>query len=134
MVLLPFQTMNTTYKFRLYVETPDCQEKCSAFDVDAYVARDAGWEPYDLCSDAMTAAMADGVTSRGAERIDAEREKLAAEISRQLTAHIMNAIKARDLRNGYPQNTNVQRRSGDEPASPSVQQPTDQPPTPERSL
>jgi hypothetical protein len=31
-------------------------------------------------------------------------------------------------------NTNVQRRSGDEPASPSVLKPTDQPPTPERSL
>lgn len=39
----------------------------------------------------------------------AEREKLAADISRQLTAHIMNAIKARDLRNGYPQNTKSSR-------------------------
>lgn len=103
--------MNTTYKFRLYVQTPDHQEKCSAFDVDAYVAREAGWEPYDLCSDAMTAAIADGVTSLGAQRIDTEREKLAADISRQLTAHIMNAIKARDLRNGYPQNGGHQPRA-----------------------
>ena len=31
-------------------------------------------------------------------------------------------------------NANVQRRSGAEPASPSVQQPTDQHPAPERSL
>lgn len=103
--------MNTTYKFRLFVQTPDHQEKRSAFDVDAYVARDAGWEPYDLCSDAMTAAIADGVTGLGAQRIDAEREKLAADIARQLTAHIMDAIKARDLRNGYPQNNEGSREA-----------------------
>jgi len=102
--------MHTTYKFRLYVQTPDNQEMRSAFDVDAHVARDAGWEPYDLCGDAMTAAIADGVTSLGAQRIDTEREKLAADISRQLTAHIMTAIKARDLRNGYPQNSHSEPR------------------------
>lgn len=96
--------MNTAYKFRLYVEMPNGKQKASAFNVDAYVARDAGWEPYDLCSDAMTAAIADGVTSLGAARIDAEREKLAAEISRLMTAHIMDAIKSRDLRNGYEAN------------------------------
>ena len=96
--------MNTQYKFYLHVQMPNGETKASAFNVDAYTARDSKWEPYDLCSDAITAAIADGVTSLGAERIDTEREKLAADISRQLTAHIMNAIKARDLRNGYPQN------------------------------
>ena len=96
--------MNTNYKFRLYVQTPDNHEKSSAFVVDAYTARDAGWEPYDLCSDAMTAYVASGVTAQGAARIDVEREKLAAEISRQITAHIMEQLQARDLRNGYGQN------------------------------
>jgi hypothetical protein len=96
--------MNTNYKFYLQVQMPKGESKASAFEVDAFVAREAKWSPYDLCSDAMTAAIADGVTSLGAERIDAEREKLAAEISRKLMAHIMDAIKSRDLRNGYEQN------------------------------
>ena len=99
--------MNTNYKFHLHVTLPNYDTRASAFEVDAFVAREAKWEPYDLCSDAMTAAIADGVTSLGAERIDAEREKLAADISRQLTAHIMKAIKSRDLRNGYEQNAEV---------------------------
>lgn len=97
--------MNTQYKFHLHVQMPNGETRASAFNVDAYTAREAKWEPYDLCSDAMTAAISDGVTDLGAECIDTEREKLAAEISRLLTAHIMNAIKARDLRNGYQQNT-----------------------------
>jgi len=99
--------MNTNYKFHLHVTLPNYDTRASAFEVDAFVAREAKWEPYDLCSDAMTAAIAGGVTSLGAERIDAEREKLAAEISRQLTAHIMAAIKSRDLRNGYEQNAEI---------------------------
>lgn len=91
------------YKFRIYVETPSGDQKASGFEVNAFVAQEAQWNPYDLCSDLMTAAMADGVTRSMAERIDVEREKLAAEISRQLTEHIMRAIKSRDLRNGYAQ-------------------------------
>lgn len=97
--------MNTNYKFYLTVQLPKGESKASAFDVCAFVAIEAKWEPYDLCNDAMTAAIADGVTSLGAERIDVEREKLAAEISRKMTARIMNAIKSRDLRNGYQQNS-----------------------------
>lgn len=76
----------------------------SAFNVDAFVAREAEWNPYDLCSDSMTAAIAGGVTQLGAQRIDSERQKLAAEVSKLLTEHILNAIKSRDLRNGYKQN------------------------------
>ena len=96
--------MNTNYKFRLYVQTPDHRpEICSAFDVESKTARDYGFEPYDLCTDAMTAFAVGGVTSAGADRIDTEREKLASEIAKQLTAHIMESIKSRDLRNGYPQ-------------------------------
>ena len=93
--------MNTEYRFHLRVAMPTGEHIASAFNVDAYVAREAKWDRYDLCSDALTAAIAGGVTSLGAQRIDAEREKLAAEISRQLTAHIMAALKSRDLRNGY---------------------------------
>jgi len=96
--------MNTAYKFRLTVQTPDHKEHCSAFDVDSKTARDSGFEPYDLCSDGKIAYAVGGVTTSGAERIDVEREKLAAEISRQITAHIMESIKSRDLRNGYRQN------------------------------
>lgn len=93
--------MNTEYRFHLRVAMPTGEHIASAFNVDAYVAREAKWGRYDLCSDIMTAAIADGVTSLDALRIDTEREKLAAEISRQLTAHIMAALKSRDLRNGY---------------------------------
>ncbi len=95
--------MNTQYRFRLSVEMPNGEQKHSAFNVDAYMARAAKWDPYDLCSDSMTAAIADGVTSLGAAKIDAEREKLATEIACVLTKHIMDAIKSRDLRNGYAQ-------------------------------
>jgi hypothetical protein len=97
------KNMNTNYRFCLHVEMPKGERKVSAFEVDAYVGRDAKWDPYDLCSDEITAALANGVTSLGAERIDAEREKLAKEISKHVTAHIMNAIKSRDLCNGYVQ-------------------------------
>jgi hypothetical protein len=97
--------MNDKYRFRLTVETPDHRHECSAFDVDAFIAKEAQWDRYDLCSDSFTAAIAGGVTSLGAQHIDVEREKLAKQIAEALTAHIMAAIKARDLRNGYEQNT-----------------------------
>jgi hypothetical protein len=102
--------MNTKYKFHLHVTLPNYDTRASAFEVAAFVAREAKWQPHDVCSDAMTAAIVVGVTSLGAERIDAEREKLAADISRQLTAHIMAAIKSRDLRNGHPQNVQSEPR------------------------
>jgi hypothetical protein len=95
--------MNTNYKFRLTVETPDGQHKTVAFDVDAYTARHMEWEPYDLCSDALTAVAVGGVSKMGAARIDTEREKLAAEVAGKLTSHILNEIKSRDLHNGYEQ-------------------------------
>ena len=82
---------------------PNGESKAWRFNVDAYLARDAKWEPYDLCSDAVTAAMADGVTSLGAQRIDEDREKLAEEIARHICTGIMAQLKSRDLRNGYPQ-------------------------------
>ncbi len=82
---------------------PDHQEVVSAFEVEAFVARESEWNPYDLCSDAVTAMLAGGVTSYGAARIDVEREKLAKEVSRALTLHILKSIQTRDLRNGYKQ-------------------------------
>lgn len=96
--------MNSNYKFRLYVETPNHDQKAVFFEVDAFVAMDFKWSPIDVCSDFMTAHMAGGVTSMGAERIDVERKKLAAEISEKLTNHIMDSIKSRDLKNGYTRN------------------------------
>lgn len=99
--------MNTNFKFYLTVVTPTGEQRQSAFQVEAFVAREAKWNRYDLCSDAVTACIVGGVTSLGAERIDAEREKLAADVSLQLTEHIMRAIKARDLRNGYAQEAPV---------------------------
>ena len=95
--------MNTYYKFRLTVETPDGRHKTVAFDVDAYAARHMGWESYDLCSDALTAVAVGGVSQMGAARIDTEREKLAADVAGKLTAHILEEIKSRDLHNGYSQ-------------------------------
>jgi hypothetical protein len=94
---------NMTYRFRLYVETPDRQEKISCFNVPAFVAEESGWIPQDVCDEPMTAFVMGGATRGMAARIDVEREKLARDISDQLTTHIMNSIKARDLRNGYAQ-------------------------------
>ncbi len=112
--------MHPQFKFYLQVETPDHQRKCSAFNVDAHIAKEAQWNRYDLCSDSFTAAMVGGVTSLGAERIDVEREKLAREIAEALTTHIMDAIKASDLRNGYPQN-NLVSNIGALPGSPKTE-------------
>lgn len=96
--------MNSKYQFILYVQLPNSYErKATGFNLDAYVARESKWEPYDLCSDATTALIAGGVTGGMAERIDVEREKLAREIAENLTAHIMKTIKSQDTRNGYPQ-------------------------------
>lgn len=96
--------MISKYQFLLYVQLPNSYErKATAFNVDAYVARESKWEPYDLCSDATTALIAGGVTGGIAERIDLEREKLAKEIAEHLTAHILKSIKAQDTHNGYPQ-------------------------------
>lgn len=77
------------------------------YSVDAFVAQDHGWGPYDLCRDAMTAMIADGVTRLGAARIDADREKLAKDIANGLTNAIMKALKSRDLENGYRKETQV---------------------------
>lgn len=93
--------MNTNYRFYLTAISPNGSEQRSSYEVYAFIASEYKWSPYDLCTDSMTAAIADGVTSLGAQRIDAEREKLAAEISRRLTEHIMRAIKTHDTVNGY---------------------------------
>lgn len=92
--------MNDPYIFRLSVEMPNGERVVSAFNVAAHVAREFKWSRYDLCSDAVTATLVGGVDALGAKRIDAEREKLAAEVSRELTRHILDAIKSRDLRDG----------------------------------
>lgn len=92
--------MNNLYKFILSVEMPNGERVVSAIDVTAYVAREFKWGRYDLCSDADTATLVGGVDALGAKRIDAEREKLAAEVSRELTRRILDAIKSRDLRDG----------------------------------
>jgi hypothetical protein len=91
------------YQFRLYVTTPMGTQMCSAFNVEAFVANDFGWKPYDLCSDSFTASMSGGVTHSQAMRIDNDREALAKQISESLTQRIMKSIKSEDLRNGYKQ-------------------------------
>ena len=93
--------MNLNYKLHLILKTPDQQQHLSSFEVPAHIAERYGWEPYDLCVDSMTANLAKGVTHFAAERIDGEREKLASEIAEELTKHILEALKSRDLENGY---------------------------------
>jgi hypothetical protein len=48
---------------------------------------------------------AGGVMRMGAARIDTDRKRLVEQISASLTDGILTAIKGRDLRNGYEQNT-----------------------------
>lgn len=93
-----------TQGYRIYVQVlppGEYNTKGFAYEVDAFMAEDFKWVPYDLCSDSMTALIAGGVTSRQAARIDADREKLAKDISNGLTNAIMKALKSRDLENGY---------------------------------
>ncbi len=87
-------------------------------------------------------ALADRIESLDVEvrerRKDAHRHASAVRLLRDLLAR----VGADDHERIYAvledldclPNTNVQRRSGEEPASPSVLKPTDQPPTPERSM
>lgn len=59
---------------------------------------------------------------------DALRKLYGDAVDRELEQHF------HDRRERVLPNSNVQRRSGGQPASPSVLKPTDQPPAPERSL
>lgn len=93
--------MQTQYRFTLSVECPDGNRYVEAFNVEAFAAKHL--EPYDLCSEPLTAMLAGGVMQLGAARIDTDRKQLAAQVSTALTEHILKAIKTRDLRNGYPQ-------------------------------
>jgi hypothetical protein len=94
--------MNTQYRFTICVDCPDGKRHIQAFNVDAFAAPQL--EPYDLCSEPLSAMMAGGVMRIGAARIDADRQRLAEQVSAALTDGILNAIKGRDLRNGYEQN------------------------------
>lgn len=94
--------MNTQYRFSLCVECPDGKRHIQAFNVDAFAAPQL--QPYDLCSEPITAMMVVGVMSMGAARIDTDRKRLAEQVSAALTNGILNAIKGRDLQNGYEQN------------------------------
>jgi len=93
--------MNTRYRFELIVDMPSGEQKQACFEVEALVAKECLWEPYDRCSDGLSFLAGLGVSEDGAKRIDTQREKLAQEIAGRLTAHIMAAIKSRDLRDGY---------------------------------
>lgn len=52
----------------------------------------------------LAAMMAGGVMDMVAARIDHARKRLAQTIGADLTEAILNAIKSRDLLNGYEQN------------------------------
>ena len=93
--------MNTRYRFSLCVECPDGKRHHQDFIVDAFSAPEL--EPYDLCSDPLSAMAMGGVMRMGAARIDTDRRRLAEQISASLTDGILKAIKGRDLRNGYEQ-------------------------------
>lgn len=95
------KSMNNQYQFALSVRCPNGKIHVQAFDVDAFAAKQ--FEPYDLCSDPLTAMMAGGVLPSGSARINADRERLAKQISTALTEGILKAIKSRDLHNGYEQ-------------------------------
>lgn len=94
--------LNTQYRFTLCVECPDGQRHIQDFNVGAFAARQL--DPYDLCSEPLSAMMAGGVMQMGAARIDADRKRLAEQVAAALTDGILTAIKSRDLRNGYEQN------------------------------
>jgi hypothetical protein len=95
--------MSQNYKIHVYFETPDGKRLAAVYQVEAFVAERADWQRYDVCRDATSALVYGGVTDERAARIDVEREKLAREISDQLTEHILKGLKSRDLRNGYAQ-------------------------------
>ncbi|MCK9435317.1 MAG: hypothetical protein M0R32_11050 [Candidatus Cloacimonetes bacterium] len=96
--------MNTNYKFYLEVEFPDGERKATSFEIESMVA-DPRLKPYDRCDDSITACLSGGVTCKTAGLIDVSRKKIAEKIAVKLTDEILQAIKARDLRNGYKQET-----------------------------
>ena len=93
--------MTTRYRFELIVDMPSGEQKQACFEVEALVAKECLWEPYDRCSDGLSFVAGLGVSEDGAKRIDAQRKELAKEIAGRLTAEIMDAIKSHDLRDGY---------------------------------
>lgn len=95
--------MNTQYRFTLTVECPDGKRHAQAFNVEAFAAPQL--EPYDLCSSPMTAMIVGGVMNMGAARIDVDRKSLAGQIAAKLADGILEAIKGRDLDNGYARRT-----------------------------
>lgn len=96
--------MRNLYHFRLSVECPDGKRYAQAFTVNADDAPQ--FEPYDLCDSALTAMAVSGVLPDRASRIDTDRESLLREIATVTTEALLDQIKARDLRNGYPQPQN----------------------------
>lgn len=96
--------MISQYQFHLSVTCPDGQRHTRAFIVEAFSAPQ--FEPYDMCSEPLTAMMAGGVMPTGAARIDTDRKRLAEQIAAKITEGILNAIKGRDLNNGYPRTSN----------------------------
>lgn len=95
--------MNTFYKFRLIVETPNGKTFQQALDVDATIAisQPALFAPYDRCSTGFEAMAFGGVTHEMASRIDRDRRQLASDIATRLTKAILTTIKANDKQNGY---------------------------------
>jgi hypothetical protein len=93
--------MNNQYSFLLLITDPDGKTARRSFAIDAFQAPQL--KPYDLCSDPTTAMLADGVTDRGAARIDCERKNLIKEVALKLANSILHEIKSADTRNGYSQ-------------------------------
>lgn len=90
------------YRFTVCVDAPGSTERiCRAFDVDPQVA--PCLEPYDQCSDPFTARLVGGLDTSEAAAVDALRKKLIDHIAQQISAGLMEALKSRDLRDGYAQ-------------------------------
>lgn len=89
------------YEFRLTIELPNGKRAASCFRVDS-VMTDRVLRPMDICTDNLTAMMVAGKTLQQAERIKADREGLARDISKRLTLAILKVIEEQDTVNGYP--------------------------------
>jgi len=87
------------FRFTLTCETPDGKIHRRAFIVDSEIP--TPFKSYDFCPDPAIARMVGGISSTA--RIDTDRERLARQISTEVTEGILTSVKSQDTKNGYPQ-------------------------------
>ena len=92
--------MMTGYRFFFEIQFPDHTRKTVALEVSEEVA--TPFTPYDLADDALGEFLG-GLNRRAAAMRDGDRKHIADKIAGELSRHIMEAIKSKDLRNGYEQ-------------------------------